>query len=38
MTQTKQDALVATVINLNHFKVWSVEEFIPDAFAPQLLP
>jgi len=32
-----QDALVASANHLDHLKVWTVAELLPDAFTPQLL-
>jgi cytidine deaminase len=32
-----QDALVASANHLNHLKVWTVAQLLPDAFTPQLL-
>lgn len=33
-----QDGLVASANHLDHLKVWTVAELLPDAFTPQLLP
>jgi cytidine deaminase len=32
-----QDALIASANHLDHLKVWTVAELLPDAFTPQLL-